>query len=292
MSELARQRGVDVDPHMVDPDFLLTEEQFTRIRALAERLFGLSISPCKRGMVSNRIFRLSNKLGIHDMEALLARMEGSNRRDELLPLFDALSTNLTHFFREPQTLEVLSDRVLAPYRESQGAQRLRIWSAGCSNGCEPYTISMLLHEQLGSFAGRDVKVLATDFAVTELKTARVGEYPEGFLSHTSAERRRAFFEERKGADGSVFRVRPEVRTPVHFALLNLMDPWEMKGPFDAILCRNVIIYFDAPTRNRLIERFAALLRPGGLLLLGSAEGMPAGLAGLTRIAPSSYVREG
>jgi chemotaxis protein methyltransferase CheR len=268
----------------------LDESQFERVRSLARERFGLDIAEKKLSMVNNRLTKLMRSTGSGSLEKLIASYEQARRSEELLPLFDALSTNLTMFFREAEHFDLLRREIVEPAsRVASGKRpRLRVWSAGCSKGCEPYTISMVLHDTLGDLGGWDARVLATDLAVSELRTARGGVYPDTFVSDLPDDVVARHFTPGVQQGKSCVRVNPRLAGPITFALLNLMEPWKLKGPFDAIFCRNVMIYFDEPTRLDLINRFKALIRPGGFLFLGTSEGLQGQHEDLLRVAPSAF----
>ena len=260
---------------------LLSDEQFSRVARLAMDRFGLDLPVRKRQMVTNRLTRLRRDMQLESLESLIGVLEQSDSGEDRLQLFDVLSTNLTHFLREHEHLETLLRELdQAPW------DRLRIWSAGCSAGCEPYSISMVLAEHYENLARKDFKLLATDFSVSVLRQAKEGLYSQEMVRNLSPEQLTRFME----PQGEEFRVREVLRRPITFALLNLMEPWRMQGPFDAIFCRNVMIYFDKPTREQLTRRFTELLKPGGLLFLGSSESLSGNHRELLRIAPSSYRR--
>ena len=272
-------------PPQADGKGVLTTEQFTLLAELAHRRYGLSLPPKKRFMVSNRLMKLKRLKGFADIDAVLEHYQGSTEREDSLDLFDVLSTNLTHFFREAQHLELLVERVLARAKAS-GNRRLRIWSAGCSRGCEPYSIAISLLEAIGDLRGWDIRILATDLAVSELEMARRGVFCAEMTRAVPPPIVAKYFDKEPQEGG--LRIKESVKKHVTFALLNLLDPWKMRGPFDAIYCRNVMIYFDDPTRGQLTSRFASLLAPDGVLFLGSSESLTGIHADLLRIHPSSY----
>ncbi len=267
----------------------LEPHQFERIRVIAQRRFGLSIPSQKLTMANNRLVKLQRRLQFADLEALVLHFEGPASAEDFLQLFDCLSTNLTMFFREADHYDVVVDQLLAPIRElpAQARPKLRFWSAGCSRGCEPYSLAMILRDQLGDLSAWDARILATDFAITELQQARSGVFPVRFVEDLDPELvDRHFHKEVQGTE-TIVRVNPEIMAPVTFGLLNLMAPWKMRGPFDAIFCRNVMIYFSEETRHQLVLRFEKLLRPGGFLFLGSSEGLPGEHDDLQRVFPSA-----
>ena len=187
---------------------------------------------------------------------------------ELTALIDLLTTNKTDFFREPAHFDFLVEQIIPAYLNA--GSPLRIWSAGCSSGEEAYTLAVVLREALP--AHYDFRILATDISTRVVAIAKKGVYHAQQLAGISAERRARWFS--TTPDGSAM-VRPELRAAISFAHLNLMAPWPMTGSFDAIFCRNVMIYFNKPTVTTLVRRFHELLSPGGHLFIGHSESLTA-----------------
>ena len=210
---------------------------------------------------------------------------------ELANMIDALSTNVTQFFRESQHLDHLRDDMLPKLmadRTKAGQPKLRIWSAGCSSGEEPYTIAMVLRETVVDIDRWDVKLLATDISNNVLAKARDGVYEEGKFRDVPMLLRGKYFEQVDPGPPRRYQVSPTLRNMVHFARLNLLEPWPMKGPFDFIFCRNVMIYFNQPTRQQLITRFGELLSPGGALFIGHSESLSGIKHKLKQLYPTVY----
>lgn len=249
----------------------LSASTFARVAALAHREAGLHIAESKHALVQSRLTRRLRALKIDSFEAyldLVARRDGAA---ELREMISVLTTNVSHFFREGHHFEALRDEVLLPMMaQLAGKARMRLWSAGCSSGQEPYSMAMTAHRAIPDLASRDVRILATDIDPRILETARRAEYPETALSGLSQDDRNAYLAEVPDKPG-VMAVVPEIRNLVVFRELNLLSTWPMHGPFDAIFCRNVVIYFDDDTQAELWPRFEALLRPGGRLFLGHSE---------------------
>jgi chemotaxis protein methyltransferase CheR len=203
---------------------------------------------------------------------------------ELREMVDALTTNKTAFFREPDHFDFLRERLRAA--SGQG-RRVRLWSAGCSSGEEAYSLAIVAREELEPQT--DVRVLATDLSVRMLSRARRGVYSAAALSAVPAAVLRHHFAAVEGGSDS-WVVHDDVRALVRVARLNLVERWPMRGPFDAIFCRNVMIYFDEGTRQRLIERFWELLAPGGHLFVGHSESLTALSHRFTYVRPAVYAR--
>jgi chemotaxis protein methyltransferase CheR len=222
-------------------------------------------------MVRARLIRKLRSSGFTSFEQYLRYVEKDSSRRELFKMVDLLTTNKTGFFREPQHLEYLSRKVLPSLMEKGG--RIRIWSAGCSSGEEPFSIAILLREEIPGIERMDVRVLATDISRRMLEIARKAEYQQEALKDVPPKLLRKYFTCVDSGFRRVFRVNEEIRSMVSLAWLNLMGNWPMKGPFHIIFCRNVMIYFDKPTQQRLVQRFWNLLEPGGCLMVGHAESL-------------------
>jgi len=245
----------------------LSPDDFQRVRKIAYERAGLAIPAGKEGLVRSRVSKRLRERRIAKFSTYLDAVEQENG-EELVKLIDLLTTNKTDFFREPAHFDFLLQRVVPEVVAS--GRPLRIWSAGCSTGEEPYTLSILLREHLP--ARYDYRILATDISTQVVAAAKRGTYSAQQLSDVSAPYRQKFFT--PAADGSA-TVTAELRAPISFAHLNLMANWPMSGPFDVIFCRNVMIYFDKPTVTRLVDRFHALLAPGAHLFIGHSESLTA-----------------
>jgi chemotaxis protein methyltransferase CheR len=190
-------------------------------------------------------------------------------------MLDALSTNLTSFFRENEHFEYLANHILPRIvnRSEQTGRRLRVWSAGCSSGEEPYSIAVTINEKVPSLRSWDAKILATDISTRVLARAAEGVYNDSRVKTVPPQARAKYFDCIETRPERLYRVAGSIRSLVHFARLNLMNRWPMQGPFDVIFCRNVMIYFDKDTQGKLINRFYDLLAPGGTLFIGHSESL-------------------
>ncbi|MCU1692687.1 MAG: methyltransferase, CheR-type, partial [Frankiales bacterium] len=246
----------------------LTDEQFEALRTLLARLAGLVFEPSRRDSVGYCVAERMRASGAPDVEAYLALLSGNEERQRLL---DEVTIQETHFFRNPPQVRALRQHVLpALVRAAAETRRLRIWSAGCSTGEEPYTIAMLLRELLPSTAGWDVQVLGTDVSSRALAAARCARYGPRSVQMASPEDLARHF--LPGPDGSA-EVRPDVRDLVQLRHHNLVtEPVPFApGELDLVLCRNVTIYFGKDTTRALMARLHASLRDGGYLFLGHSE---------------------
>jgi chemotaxis protein methyltransferase CheR len=226
-------------------------------------------------------------LGLSDFSEYLDFVERDPGGEEVVLMLDSISTNKTSFFREVQHFEYLRDRVLPSLLAS--GRPVRFWCAGCSSGEEPYTLSLLLHEMAPDIAKRDVRILATDISTKVLARAKEGVYDAATLADVPPAMVKRHFV-REGAGAARFRVSDGVKSIIRFARLNLMEEWPMKGPFDVVFCRNVMIYFDKPTQERLIARYYDLLAPRGHFLVGHSESLTSLSHRFHYVQPAVYVK--
>ena len=251
-------------------EYHLSDAQFDDIRRLVREHTGISLADSKRELVYSRLVRRLRRLslgGFGDYLQLLERGEST----ELEEFTNAITTNLTSFFREGHHFEFLADTVLpALERRNSASRRLRIWSAGCSTGEEPYSLAVTLQEAMGRFRGWDVKILATDLDSNVVAHAQAGEYKEERFEKVSGARRDRYFPEVRPG---VFAASPALKSLITFKQLNLMHAWPFRGPFDVIFCRNVVIYFDKQTQRDLFDRMADLQRNDDHLFIGHSESL-------------------
>ncbi len=253
----------------------LNAAALARISALARREAGLDIAPGKSAMVRTRLSRRLRLLGLPDFDAYCDLVSGADGKAELAAMISALTTNVSHFFREQHHFDILREETIAALADAaQTGGRVRIWSAGCANGQEPYSIAMTLLEA-GISPDADVRVLATDIDAAVVSHARLGRYPQAMAENIPEHLRAAYFDPGDSPTEPFWTAGPALRRLTRFRVLNLLDDWPMRGAFDAIFCRNVVIYFDAPTQERLWPRFAAALRADGWLFLGHSERLSA-----------------
>ena len=246
-------------------DFLLTDGDFSRVRALIHQRAGIALGEQKREMVYSRLSRRLRELGMNDFTSYLALLEGEKDSAEWQAFTNALTTNLTAFFREAHHFPLLAEHA------KKCAAPVTVWCSAASTGEEPYSIAMTLIEALGSRAAT-ASVIATDIDTQVLEKAAAGVYTMEQVSKLPLERLKRFFLKGSGARAGQVRIRPEVAAMVKFGQLNLLDTqWGLKETYDVIFCRNVMIYFDKPTQNRILQRFAPLMKPQGLLFAGHSE---------------------
>ena len=264
---------------IVPGEFALSRDDFRRISQMIYADAGIHLTEGKAALVYARLAKRLRALrmqAFRDYCDLVASPDGAAERQEMLT---SLTTNVTKFFREPHHFEHMKTQVLTPYMQLGAARRLRLWSAACSTGQEPYSIAMTLLSLWPDAVNQDVKILATDIDRSVLGVAEAGVYAENLLEGVSSEQRKRFFEP-AGAQG--FRVNAAVRRLVTFRPLNLVENWPMSGPFQAIYCRNVVIYFDEPTQQGVWEKFAPRLSPEGALYIGHSERVTGSASALLR----------
>ena len=248
-----------------DREFEFTANDFSRVRKLIYQHAGIYLSEAKTDMVYSRIGRRLRTVGYDSFKGYLDNLESENNPDEWEAFTNALTTNLTSFFREEHHFPILAEHLLklkAP---------IRIWCSAASTGEEPYTIAMTACEAFGTMKP-PVEIIATDIDTNVIAPAERGVYPYERVSKLSDERRKHFFQKGTGAQEGSVRVRNELRNLISFNQLNLLDEqWALKEPFDAIFCRNVMIYFDKPTQSKILSHFVPLMKPHGLLFAGHSE---------------------
>lgn len=270
----------------------LSDADFTRFQSLIYEEAGIHLSQSKRAMLAGRLGKRLRALEIDGFYEYLQRVRRSS--DELTQMLDIVTTNETRFFREQRQFEHLDNTIIPQWRADaeQGIRRrqVRVWSAGCSTGEEPYSLAMMLIAGLG--ADWDIRILATDLSTRVLDLARKGAWsiekspqiPEAYL--------KAFMLRGGGSQHGKMKAGPEIRSVVRFARLNLHDDrYGVEGPFDMVLCRNVLIYFDAISRRGVIDRLIDHLAPGGALLIGHAETLHGITTRVRSIVPTVYRKD-
>ncbi|THD59936.1 protein-glutamate O-methyltransferase [Phenylobacterium sp.] len=256
---------------MVEGEFLFTEGDFRKIAAMVHGDAGISLHETKATLVYSRLAKRLRALGLASFQDYCALVAGQDGVDERQKMLAALTTNVTRFFREPHHFDHLRDKVLPPLlAAAKAGGKIRIWSAACSSGQEPYSAAMTILSLAPDAANLDIKILATDIDPNMVADARTGVYAEGLLTGIPAEYLRRWTSPAAGRPGAV-QMAGEARALITFNELNLIGEWPMKGKFDAIFCRNVAIYFDDETQARLWSRFAPLLPLGGRLYIGHSE---------------------
>jgi chemotaxis protein methyltransferase CheR len=251
--------------------FDFSRADFDRVRELIYRHAGISLNPSKQSMVYSRLSRRLRALGSPGFGDYLDALEGGAAgKGEWQEFVNALTTNLTSFYREPHHFPLLAEHMLR--QAADGAKGpLRLWCSAASTGEEPYTLAITMMEAFGSLTP-PVSIIATDIDTAVLAKADLGIYAAETVEKLAPALLKRYFLRGRGAQQGLVRVRPEVRALLRFGVLNLLDArWPLEGRFDAVFCRNVMIYFDKPTQHRVLEKIAARLTPEGLLFAGHSE---------------------
>ncbi|MGP8154862.1 MAG: CheR family methyltransferase [Smithella sp.] len=247
----------------------LSSQQFDKISRLVYQVSGIDLHEGKEELVKARLLKRLRHLRISDFDHYLKYLANDKSKIEVGAMVDVLTTNKTNFFRESDHLDFLRDEIVPGL--SKGP--IRIWSAGCSSGEEPYSIAIVLSQSIPEIEKRDVRILATDISDRMMEQARQGLYDGESLRSVSPQLKHKYFKNAEVGGVRKYRVVPILQSMVCFAKLNLMEEWPMRGAFDVIFCRNVMIYFDKPTQENLVRRFWSMLREGGYLLVGHSESL-------------------
>ena len=272
----------------------ITDDEFERIGAMVYRHCRIRLGEGKRALIRARLAKCLRESGVHDVGAYLAHVAADKTGREFSRLIDSISTNLTSFFRERNHFIYLEKQVLPKMFEAKRAahsNRIRIWSAGCSTGEEPYSLAMMMLEALAGREGWDVKILGTDISRRVLRIAKAGSFDPAHVRLAPEPFRGKYFRPARRTGEAGGYVVPEVRDLVTFRYLNLIDSWPFKGPFDFIFCRNVMIYFDADTQQNLVNRFWEVLAPGGHLMTGHSESLNGMTHKFKYVEPTVYRKE-
>ena len=276
MSDL--QAAQEKDAHRLRP------REFHLIRRMVYEHFGIDLDG-KEVLVAARLGKKMRELGLSSFKQYYEHVEQDATGEALTTMVDALTTNHTSFFREAQHFDYLR-KVIVPALQPTG--QLRIWSAACSTGEEPYSIAFTLREELGEATSAKVRILATDISTRVLAKAERGLYPASRFQQIPVDRMRRHLLKGSGASAGDYMVKKETRALVEFQRLNLMEDFSHVGLFSVIFCRNVMIYFDQETQQGLVNRLAAQLEPGGYLLIGHAESLNGIEHPLKYLCPATY----
>ncbi|GAB7023466.1 CheR family methyltransferase [Salidesulfovibrio brasiliensis] len=254
----------------------ITDEEFRNLRDFIYEQCGIYVADNRKYLLENRLGNRLKQLNLKDFGEYYYYLQyDSAKSSELRKLFEVITTNETSFFRNPPQLKVFQDNILSSVIAEQrknGSKKLRIWSAGCSTGEEPYTIAMIIHEILGpDVSSWDIRITANDLSERVLESAKRAEYSDYSLRTTPKEVVQKFFD----ADGKTYTVKPEVRRLVQFGQINLKDKAHLKRVerSEIVFCRNVIIYFDDEMKRQVISAFYDNLKPGGYLIIGHSESL-------------------
>jgi chemotaxis protein methyltransferase CheR len=282
---------LSIEPTVPIREFAFSEADFRTLTQLAYEYAGIALSENKQNLIYGRLSRRLRALGLASFRDYCKYLDTNPA--EVENFINAISTNHTKFFRETHHFDHFRTHVAAPFAQAAGRKsggRLRVWSAGCSTGEEPYTIALVLQREICNCAAHDVRVLATDIDTDVLTKAIAGEFAESAIAEVSREYRSFLVRTANHGHGEKVTFDPDLKSLIAFRRLNLMDQWPFKGLFDAIFCRNVMIYFDAPTKATLVERFTRQLKPGGWLYIGHSESLMGAHPGLQLVGRTTYRR--
>ena len=265
----------------------MNKSTFETFRTIVYEKAGISLSPNKVALVEARVGKRMRELKLSDHNEYLDLLMNDSSGNELVHLLNAISTNVTSFFRESAHFDIFGS-LIDDWRNS-GQRHFRFWCAAASTGEEPYTIAMVIAERMG--IATDTRILATDISTRVLAQCKEGTYSKERIEPVPAALRKRYFDESDTPKGPVFTVKQELKRMLTFARLNLSTPpFPMEGPFDAVFCRNVMIYFDNTVRKRLLDEICRLLKPKGYLFVGHAESLTGILTGLKTVKPSVYIK--
>ncbi|MBD3845761.1 protein-glutamate O-methyltransferase CheR [Bosea sp. SSUT16] len=275
----------------IGTDITLTREDMKFIAALVYEQAGIVIREHKEAMTRGRLARRVKALGLGSVAEYCAFLKTPQAASELPELINAVTTNHTAFFRERHHFDHLRREVMPRLVQERAGRRgrIRIWSSACSSGEEAYSIAATCREAIGPRSDLDFRILATDIDTDILARAEAGIYPADLFERLPADVKSSMRLEAGSTRGDA-RISEELRRMVAFKRLNLIETWPMKGPFDVIFCRNVFIYFDTQTKASILDRFVALLSPGGFLYLGHSESLPQPHPNLRLIGRTIYER--
>lgn len=260
---------------------------FNQFKEIIKEQSGIELSQNKEALLTGRVGKRMRKLGIPDHKSYLKYLLDDENGDEMISLVDVISTNVTSFYREAVHFDFLKEQFKT--WSTQGQKRFRIWSAAASSGEEPYTIAITALESLGE--KMDIKILATDISTVVLEKCNVGVYEEKKTEPIPPGLRSKYFIKQRNGDDNLYEVKPQLRKLMLFKRLNLtIQPYPMKGPLDVVFCRNVMIYFNSETRQKIISEIYRLTKPGGFLMVGHSESLTGLDTAFQIVKPSVYYK--
>lgn len=271
----------------------ISDKDFVRFCDFVYQRCGITLNDNKRDLVHSRLAKRLRVLGLDSYgEYFDFLYNGRDKEPEIVNLLDAISTNVTFFFREDKHFDFLVNTLIPVFEKignNEPERKIRIWSAGCSTGEEPYSLAITFAENM-VLEKWDFRILATDISTNVLAHARKGVYDKERLRNVSASLLKKYFTHNR--DGSRSRVNDKLISNIKFSRLNLMHDFPFKGSFDCIFCRNVMIYFDRPTQEQLVNKFSYFLNPGGYLMIGHSESLTNVKHDLEYVQPSLYRKKG
>jgi len=273
-----------------DVEIVLKEREFRQISQLAHERFGLDLKPGKEALVASRLGKKLRQRGFGSFSDYYQHVLSDRTGETLVELIDALTTNHTSFLRERAHFEFLSRAVVEEFGDRS---EVNIWSAACSSGEEPYSIAMCVSDAWtrGGSRARALRILATDISTRVLEAARRGVYPAERFRELPDAWRRSYLLKGVGASEGFFKVKPELARVVEFKRINLIEPFRESQLFQVIFCRNVMMYFDKPTQQDIVQRLSGCLEPGGYIFVGHSESLTGVRHDLGYVYPAIYRKE-
>ena len=262
----------------------LDEKYFKKVSEIVYRVSGINLKGGKEALVRARLMKRLRVMGMESFEEYLKFIDSNSGGKELGCMIDEMTTNKTFFFREIEHFNYLCEKILPELKDN----KLRFWSAACSSGEEPFSLAILLMENIPRIKSMDVRILATDISTKMLNKARKAVYEEETLRNVPKLFLQKYFVKVRNESFLAYQLKDDVSSIIQFSWLNLMEAWPMKGPFNVIFCRNVMIYFDRPTQQKLINRFWALIEPGGYLFVGHSESLSGISHKFKYVRPATY----
>ena len=267
----------------------MDKKTFNAIREIVYEKSGISLSESKEALVRARVGKRMRTLGLTSHKEFLDAVLADESGEEIVLLLDAISTNVTSFFREDNHFDFIRE-VFTGWLDS-GQRRFRFWSAASSTGEEPYTLAMVLHDASTGYGNVDIKILATDISTGVLAKCMKGRYEEAKLKKVPKALLNKYFDRENDSGSIYYNVRPLLKKMLVVRRLNLAEPpFPMRGPIDNVFCRNVMIYFDNTVRKRLLDDIYRLLKPGGYLMVGHAESLTGMVSDFKSVRPAIYTK--
>ena len=271
---------------------LISDTQYFQLAKLVYKLCGINLGQGKRELLKARLMKRLRATGAKDVNQYMDLLQNDPSGRELISFLDCITTNKTDFFREPQHFDFLADTLLPELsRLCRGSEPLRIWSAACSTGEEPYTLAIVLMQNRTTWSSRGVSILASDLSTQVLSKGQRGVYATDRIGPIPQNLLKQYFQKGVNQWAGHVRVRPELRKLVTFKRINLMDNFQFDPPFHVVFCRNVMIYFDKETREALVNRFHRTLVPGGYLFVGHSESLTGINHPFRFVQPAIYRKE-
>jgi len=269
----------------------ISDKEFQKFRNLVYQRAGINLHQGKKQLVQARLSKVLRREGLRSFQDYYELVLNDNTGNKLVDLLDRISTNHTYFFREKDHLDFLAETIIPNILNSSkgnGIKEIRLWSAGCSSGEEPYSIALKILDDGGLPPGITIKILATDLSTKVIETGSRGVYRDDKLRNITPAMKRKYFQKGKGRSEGFYRVIQPVRDMITFRKFNLMDPFPFRRKFDVIFCRNVMIYFDRETQQRMVNKFTQYIKPGGYFIVGHSESLSGIRHNLQYIVPTIY----